>query len=466
MIFNSYIFLFVFLPIAFAGFWILRGKQLRYLWLTIMSYIFYGYWNYKFAGLMLLSTVIDFFAAQIIANASTPQKKKVGIVISVIVNLALLGFFKYFNFGIDTLQSIFDIFQWQVPLPALNIILPVGISFYTFQSMSYTIDVYRGQLQPTKNFLEYATYVSLFPQLVAGPIVRFRDIVNDLENIHLLRKASAFHTGVSIFVIGLAKKVIIADSIASIINPLWNDPSALSAGAAWIAVLGYTYQLYFDFSGYSDMAVGLGRLFGFHFPQNFNSPYKAINISDFWRRWHITLSSWLRDYLYIPLGGSRLGTVRTYVNLFITMLLGGLWHGANWTFVIWGSYHGALLALYKMVKNPYDRLPIFLQRATTFFLVVIGWVFFRSPTFGAATAMLTRMFGGAMAGTGALLAGGALMTAVILLAFCFLATNFFPNTFEWQFSKKPRYAVALAAVAVLSLIFMNYQQSVFLYYQF
>ncbi len=261
--------------------------------------------------------------------------------------------------------------------------------------------------------------------------------------------------------IGLLKKVIIADSIALFVNPLFENYAALPTGAAWAAVLGYTYQLYFDFSGYSDMAIGLGLLFGLRFPINFNSPYKAVNISDFWRRWHISLSSWLKDYLYVPLGGSRRGEIRTYANLIVTMLLGGLWHGANWTFVVWGAYHGILLALYKIFKNPYDRLPLILQKFLTFFLVIIGWVFFRSPNFETAGTLLKKMFSFE---SGLATASSAWAAALVFAAFVIAA--FFPNTSEIKFSTKPRYAVALAAGAVLALILMNYKQNVFLYYQF
>lgn len=466
MIFNSYIFLFVFLPVALAGFWLLGGKKnARYIFLTLLGYIFYGYWNYKFTFLMLFSTLISFGTALYISRASSGKKKKIAIIAALTTDLALLGFFKYFNFSVATIQNIFDFFGGNLNLPLVHVILPIGISFYTFHTMSYVIDVYRGKFQPTRNFFEFATYVSFFPQLVAGPIVRFNEVSSDLNNLTSIKRPSALHSGISMFVVGLFKKVIIADSIANIINPLWNQAADLGFAAAWMAVLGYTYQLYFDFSGYSDMAVGLGRLFGINLPQNFNSPYKAVNISDFWRRWHISLSSWLRDYLYIPLGGSRRGNVRAYINLFLTMLLGGLWHGANWTFVVWGGYHGLLLALYKMTRAWCDRLPVILQRAGTFLLVVVGWVFFRSPTFTTAGTVLRTMFSFG-APNAATVVGGVTTTILLLLAFCFLVTNFFPNTFQWRYSTKPRYAIAFAAVTVLALVFMNYKQSVFLYYQF
>lgn len=463
MIFNSYIFIFLFLPATLLGFWLLRSKNSRYLWLTAAGFAFYGYWNYKFAGLLLLSTALSFFSAQIIAGADSPKKKKLFLVLSIICNLSLLGFFKYFNFGISVFQNIVSLLRAAPDLPVLNIILPVGISFYTFQAISYAIDVYRGDVRATGNFLEFAAYASFFPQLTAGPIVRFKEIKSDWENVGGTREPKLIRTGASMFVIGLFKKVIIADSIAVIIDPLWANYAGLGFASAWIAVLGYTYQLYFDFSGYSDMAIGLGRLFGLSLPQNFNSPYKAINISDFWRRWHITLSNWLRDYLYIPLGGSRRGVSRTYLSLFITMLLGGLWHGASWTFVIWGAYHGILLIAYRAGKAYYDKMPLALQRINTFILVAIGWVFFRSPDLYAAANIFKKM-----AGFKTIIEPVKLdyPNISLLLLFCVLATNFLPNAFEWKYSTRPRFAAVLALSAALALIFMNYKQNTFLYYQF
>ncbi|MFA5133268.1 MAG: MBOAT family O-acyltransferase [Patescibacteria group bacterium] len=465
MLFNSFVFIFAFLPITFLVFWLLKGKNQRYIWLTVTSYIFYGYWNWKFVFLMLASSLIDYFAGLYIHKTENSKRRKLALIISMSANLGLLGFFKYFNFGLDTIRYIGDLFNLSPNLPMLNIILPVGISFYTFQTMSYTIDVYRKKLAPTKNFFEFACYVSLFPQLVAGPIVRFSDIVDDLNNINNFSKAANFHRGLSMFVIGLGKKIIIADTIASIINPMFQDVANLNTLLSWVAILGYTYQLYFDFSGYSDMAVGLGYFFGFRFPQNFNSPYKALNISDFWRRWHISLSSWLRDYLYISLGGSRVGVIHTYFNLIITMLLGGLWHGASWTFVFWGLYHGVLLALYKMTQKFQDSLPRAVQKITTFLLVVIGWVFFRNSSFGSSWTMLKKMFGFENFG-GFNLSQGLMIEAAILLIISAFITSFLPNTFQINYPTRARYAIALAAIFITCLILMNYQQAVFLYYQF
>ena len=463
MLFNSLIFLFLFLPVVYFGFWRLRSKNHRYIWLTIASYIFYGTWNYKFCALMAFSTAVSYAAGLAMLRPANARRRKLYLVIPVTVDLLLLGFFKYFNF---TLSSFAEVSAWlHMPIhpPGLSIVLPVGISFYTFHTISYMVDAYRGVITPTRNFWEFSCYVSLFSQLVAGPIVRFRQIEADLENLDHAERTRWLDRGWSFFAIGILKKVLIADTIAAVINPLWSAPAQLTTATAWLCVLGYTYQIYFDFSGYSDMAVGLGYLFGIRLPQNFNSPYKALNISDFWRRWHISLSSCLRDYLYIPLGGSRVAAPwLVYRNLLITMLLGGLWHGANWTFVFWGGYHGALLCLYRLFGQQWDRLPNAIQRVITFFLVVIGWVFFRADNFGLAAVVLGRMFvwspGIAVPG----LAG--LLLALLIAA---PVAHFAPNTFEIKHEWNPwtvavvglGYAVALIAIA-------GGHPSPFLYFQF
>ena len=463
MLFNSLLFLFLFLPIVYFGFWRLRAKQHRYIWLTVASYIFYGTWNYKFCALMAFSTAVSYFAGLGMLRAADPRRRKLFLILPVTIDLLLLGFFKYFNF---TVSSFAQLSAWlHVPIhpPALNIILPVGISFYTFHTISYMIDAYRGVLTPTRNFWEFSCYVSLFSQLVAGPIVRFRQVEADLDNLDHADRTRWLDIGWSFFAIGMMKKVLLADTIAAVINPAWKDVAHLSTLGAWLCVLGYTYQIYFDFSGYSDMAVGLGYLFGIRLPQNFNSPYKALNISDFWRRWHISLSSCLRDYLYIPLGGSRVSAGwLVYRNLLITMLLGGLWHGANWTFVLWGAYHGLLLCLYRLFSASWDRLPALLQRLLTFFLVVIGWVFFRSDNFSAAATMLARMF---TISAGVLFPGlnGLLAALVIAAAIAHFAPNSFELKHEWNSwtvaGLALGYTVALLAIA-------SGQQSPFLYFQF
>jgi alginate O-acetyltransferase complex protein AlgI len=344
----------------------------------------------------------------------------------------------------------------------MDIILPVGISFYTFHTISYVVDAYRGDITPTRNIFEFSCYVSFFAQLVAGPIVRFRQIESDLDHIHQADRSKNLNAGWSFFTIGLAKKVIVADTIAAVIDPALSGYARLSTLDAWLCMVGYTYQLYFDFSGYSDMAVGLGRLFGLRLPQNFNSPYKALDIADFWRRWHISLSSCLRDYLYVPLGGNRRAPVVVCRNLIMTMLLGGLWHGANWTFVVWGGYHGVLLILHRYAQRRWDGLSVTLRRSSTFLLVLIGWVLFRCSDFTMAATLLTRMFsphsGSAMIGRPLLLAMVCSATAIAQLA---------SNTFEMSHQWSPSASVGLVLL-LGSCIFVIYgtRSMPFLYFQF
>lgn len=348
MVFASYAFLFCFLP-ATLGLYYLVRKGEREAVLTLASYLFYGWWRPDFVLLMLSSTVIDYWAGRTIYASRDSGQRRRFLILSICVNLGLLGYFKYWNFGIDSLNALLA--QWDVghiSWPA--IVLPVGISFYTFQSMSYSIDIYRGAARPVERFDHFACYVALFPQLVAGPIVRYNTLEKQLRSReHSWEK---FSSGARLFQIGMAKKLIIADNLAPVADAAFaaTDPGC---AASWVGLLAYTFQIYYDFSGYSDMAIGLGRMFGFEFPVNFNSPYKSKSITEFWRRWHISLSTWLRDYLYIPLGGNKRGSIRTYVNLGLTMLLGGLWHGAAWTFVAWGAYQGGWLALERRLgKRP------------------------------------------------------------------------------------------------------------------
>jgi alginate O-acetyltransferase complex protein AlgI len=412
---------------------------------------------------MAFSTAVSYFAGLGMLATADPRRRKMFLIIPVTIDLLLLGFFKYCNFTVSSFAEISAWLHMPVHAPMLNIILPVGISFYTFHTISYMVDAYRGVIVPTRNFWEFSCYVSLFSQLVAGPIVRFRQVEADLDNLDHADRTRWLNIGWSFFAIGMIKKVLLADTVAAVINPAWKDVAHLSTLGAWLSVLGYTYQIYFDFSGYSDMAVGLGYLFGIRLPQNFNSPYQALNISDFWHRWHISLSTCLRDYLYIPLGGSRVSSDwLVYRNILITMLLGGLWHGANWTFVFWGGYHGVLLCLHRRFAAVWDRAPSALQRATTFFLVVVGWVFFRSDNFSIAAEMLARMF---------TLSTGMLFPGVIgLLVALFIAAavaHFAPNTFEinhdwnsWSVAGLSLgYTAALLAIA-------SGQQSPFLYFQF
>ncbi|MBA3759306.1 MAG: MBOAT family protein [Gemmatimonadales bacterium] len=461
MLFNSAIFLFVFLPITYVVFWSLRGKNSRYIWLTLTGYVFYGYWNPKFCLIMLFSTVVSYAAGLGFLRWTGSRERRLLLVVPVVADLALLAWFKYADFGIETWNWASG-WTGRAPLAPLDILLPIGISFYTFHTITYIVDAYRGAIQPTRNFWEFSCYVSLFSQLVAGPIVRFRELQADLEGIGHSDRHRYLNVGWSFFIIGMVQKVLLADTIASIIDPAFENVTTLSTASAWMCLLGYTYQLYFDFAGYSNMAVGLGFMFGMHIPQNFDSPYRALNPSDFWRRWHISLSRVLRDYLYIPLGGGRGGSWLTYRNLMLTMLLGGLWHGAAWTFVVWGAYHGMLLGLYRRFGAAWDRLPILAQRGGMFLLVVIGWAFFRAATFSDATTLLRTMF---TVESGALPVGAAVLAAMLLLAGAL--AHFGPNSFELSHRWRPAAAVAMAGLLVLALVrIYGAANSPFLYFQF
>lgn len=424
-------------------------------------------WNYKFVSLMLISIFVDFFAGRYIySNKENAKKKRIGLLISIVCNLGLLGFFKYYNFATQTANSILSLFQSTISINLLNIILPVGISFYTFQTLSYSIDIFLGKIKPTKNFFEFSCYVSLFPQLVAGPIVRYSEIVKDLDNINNIDKYHNFEKGIKLFVLGLLKKIIIADQISKIIDPMFGIYYLQGFFGSWIMMLGYTFQLFFDFSGYSDMAIGLGYLFGFKFPQNFNQPYIATNISDFWRRWHISLSNFLRDYVYISwLGGNRVSKLKIYFNLIITMVIGGLWHGANWTFVVWGLYHGILLAMYKIFNKQWNSLNLVIQRTLTFVLVVFGWVFFRSSNFKMASTIFISML--TPFNNLNFYITPKIIFLIILLAICFLSLFNFSSRFEKLIkSSKFLEAIILGIIFVLCVLVIRNGNSPFLYYQF
>jgi alginate O-acetyltransferase complex protein AlgI len=460
MLFNSLPFLFAFLPIVYLVFWRLRSRQARYVWLTVTGYVFYGFWDYRFCTLMAFSTLVSYVAGR--GMLAHPHRKKLYLWLAVATDLALLGFFKYAGFAVRSAIDTASFFGYTFTPPAWNIVLPIGISFYTFHTITYIVDSYRGVITPTKNLFEFSAYVSLFAQLVAGPIVRFRQIEADLDDLDAAEGRRDLDKAWSFFVLGLIKKVLIADGLAMMIDPLWGRATELSTPEAWLAAIGYTYQLYFDFSGYSDMAVGLGLMFGLRLPQNFDSPYKAHDIADFWRRWHISLSSILRDYLYIPLGGSRHGELMTYRNLMLTMLLGGLWHGAAWTFVIWGGYHGLLLCLNRLFGDRLAILPLAVRQTVTFSLVIVGWVWFRAATLQDALTMYDRMF---------ILTpnrGGEYQFALIpLLAVAAFVAHGVPNTFQMKHRWGPATGTAIGALLVLvMLVLYAGGASPFLYFQF
>lgn len=465
MLFNSYVFCLVFLPLALLGWWWLPGTRLRLGFLTLASYLFYGWWDWRFIPLMLLSTSADYFAGGYLARNERAGRRRACLILLLAFNLGILGIFKYFDFFTGTLNGLGALLGVPVDLPLLHLVLPVGISFYTFNSISYTIDIYRGRLAPARGFLEFAAFVSMFPHLIAGPIVRYADMAPQLERVPPRLETAAWVTGIWFLVLGLAKKVLVADALAEqIVTPLWHQWASLDSGEAWLATLGYTLQIYFDFSGYSDMAVGLAFLLGFRFPQNFNSPYRAASIAEFWRRWHMSLSYWIRDYLYVPLGGSERGAARAVRNLLVVMFLGGLWHGAAWTFVVWGLYHGLLLGAHAWCRR-HGLVPHIapLGALLTFVLVMLGWVLFRSTSIAEAGHLLSVMTG-VISGAGG---NGGLMGAFaypLLLASLGIVW-FSPNSWELRFPRS-RFAAVGLAILTLACVLRFATPSPFLYFQF
>ena len=403
MLFNS----FVFVGFFFLTYALYLGLQPRVraqnVLLLVASYVFYGYWDWRFLGLLAISTLIDFTIGPALFRAVTPGRRKLLLAISVCANLGILGFFKYYDFFAASLAELLHLLGMQPDPLTLDILLPVGISFYTFQTMSYTIDIYRGKLQPTDNLVDFALFVSFFPQLVAGPIERARTL---LPQIASPRRIDHDQVGAGFWLIlwGYFKKVVIADRMALIVDPVFGSHGDYQGLELVVALLAFTVQIYGDFSGYSDIARGLAKLMGFELMVNFKLPYFAINPSDFWRRWHVSLSSWLRDYLYISLGGNRGSRAQTLRNLAATMLLGGLWHGAAWNFVFWGGYHGLLLVLYRWLDpNPIDADPwrsgvprwrVIAMMALMFVFVVFGWLMFRADSAGQILYFVQNMHRG------------------------------------------------------------------------
>ncbi len=411
MVFSTPMFLFYFLPVVLAGYyglpWLFRcrgasdaGLPLRNRWLLALSYVFYGWWDPWFILLMLAVTAVNYAGGRVMSRPGAgPRLRRWAVTAAVVISLGTLGFFKYLPFLQANLNQVGAWFGAEA-VRVWRIVLPVGISFYVFQALSYSLDVYRRAAPPARSFADFACYIALFPQLVAGPIVRYQSVAGQLvARTHTREK---FAAGVALFVLGLAKKLLLANPLGAVADAAF-DAQALTAGDAWYGAAAYAFQIYFDFAGYSDMAIGLGRMVGFEFDLNFDAPYRAASITEFWRRWHISLSTFLRDYLYIPLGGNRRGTARTYVNLALVMLLGGLWHGANWTFAAWGAYHGLLLAFERGRgrRGLYERLPAALRIVFTFALVLVSWVLFRSENLAAAGRYLGAMLGGGGAGPAA-----------------------------------------------------------------
>lgn len=448
MVFSSHFFLFVFLPLVLL-FYYASPRWLKHPMLTVLSYLFYGWSNPLFVVLMFVSTLIDYFAGRVIAagdprnrqsgdfvaleqGGTRTRAQKVALITSIVSNLSLLGFFKYYNFGIENITRLFEALGWSVLSSGhfLHVVLPLGISFYTFQSMSYSIDVYRGHARPLRSFPDFACYIALFPQLVAGPIIRYQDVADQLfERSHT---AAKFTRGIAFFSLGLAKKVLLANPCGRVADTVFESAVRTTADA-WCGTLAYSMQIYFDFSAYSDMAVGLGLMLGFVFIKNFDSPYRSLSVTEFWQRWHISLSTWLRDYLYIPLGGNRCGNARTYVNLMMVMLLGGLWHGASWNFVLWGGGHGLWLVAERFWnRRSLPAPPRWLRLPLTFLGVSLLWIPFRAPDLSSTIAF----FGDLVPAVSAASLTGAAISSPYLIGSLLLAVIIaFFGIPSWQFTR-------------------------------
>lgn len=404
MIFNSIDFA-IFLPIVFLLYWFVFNQSLKLqnLLIAIASYVFYGWWDWRFLSLIFFSTLVDYFVGVSLGKTEAPNRRKLLLWISILINLGFFGFFKYYNFFLDNFKSAFSFFGNEINANSLNIILPVGISFYTFQTLSYTIDVYKNRLEPTKNFISFAAFVSFFPQLVAGPIERATNLLPQFYKQRTFEYDGAID-GLKQILWGLFKKMVIADNCAIFANQIFNNSADYPGSTLLLGAIFFTFQIYGDFSGYSDIAIGTSRLFGFNLMQNFAFPYFSRDIAEFWRRWHISLSTWFRDYLYIPLGGSRGGTLMKVRNTFIIFIVSGFWHGANWTFIIWGALNAIyFLPLLLTKKNRHNMGVIasdsfypgfkeFFSMLATFGITVVAWVFFRAENIQHAINYLTKIF--------------------------------------------------------------------------
>jgi alginate O-acetyltransferase complex protein AlgI len=393
MVFSSITFLVYFLPIFLLAYHLTPNK-LKNACILIFSIVFYAWGGPKFIFVILGTTFLDFFLVNKMAESKTTTTKKQLLVISLLMNLGLLFYFKYCNFFIDNINEVFSLVGIK-EISWLKIILPIGISFYTFESVTYVVDVYRGIHKPLKNFWHYQTYILLFPKLIAGPIVRYHDIADQITNRENNYTAAVKLSGFYTFCIGLAKKVIIANTIGAQADDVFKlDAQHIDTAAAWTGAIAYTFQIYFDFSGYSDMAIGLCKIMGIRLPENFNNPYLSSSITDFWRRWHITLGTWMKNYLYIPLGGNKVNSnFKLYRNLMIVFLLSGLWHGASWNFIIWGAFHGLFLVLERLfLLNFYKKTGKFVSTVFTFLIVVVGWVYFRLEDLTQANHIIQSMF--------------------------------------------------------------------------
>lgn len=466
MVFSSTIFLCVYLPLVLLGYYICPKKG-RNLFLLIASLVFYAWGEPKYVFLMIFSILVNYIFGRLMDKHRENKKRmKLLLVLSVVIDLGLLSVFKYTDFIITNVNAIFG-----ANFDLLNIALPIGISFYTFQAMSYTIDIYRNDVRVQKNLIDFGMYITMFPQLIAGPIVRYADVQDQLAERSVT--TADFSEGVMRFVVGLGKKVLLANQMGAVWSDIYALGGDVSALMAWTGAIAYTFQIYFDFSGYSDMAIGLGRMFGFKFPENFRYPYQSVSITDFWRRWHITLSTWFKEYLYIPLGGNRCGLARQALNLLIVWSLTGFWHGAGWNFVMWGLYYFVILFIEKLfLLKALDKLPKLFRHVYALLLIVIGWVIFASDDVGVLLPYLGSMFGanGAVGGMDVY----TLFTKAVLIIICCVASTELPKRLflsatgamneKAAFTIKSVMTIALLALSMILLIGDSYNP--FLYFRF
>lgn len=466
MVFSSTIFLCVYLPLVLLGYYICPKKG-RNLFLLIVSLVFYAWGEPKYVFLMIFSILVNYIFGRLMdKNRGRQKRMKLMLVLSVVIDLGLLSVFKYTDFIITNVNAIFG-----SSFDLLNIALPIGISFYTFQAMSYTIDVYRNDVRVQKNLIDFGMYITMFPQLIAGPIVRYADVQDQLAERSVT--TADFSEGVMRFVVGLGKKVLLANQMGAVWSEIYALGGDVSALMAWTGAIAYTFQIYFDFSGYSDMAIGLGRMFGFKFPENFRYPYQSVSITDFWRRWHITLSTWFKEYLYIPLGGNRCGLARQALNLLIVWSLTGFWHGAGWNFVMWGLYYFVILFIEKLfLLKALDKLPKLFRHVYALLLIVIGWVIFASDDVSVLLPYLGSMFGanGAIGGMDVY----TLLTKAALIVICCVASTELPKKLflsatgamneKAAFTIKSVMTIALLALSMILLIGDSYNP--FLYFRF
>lgn len=466
MVFSSTIFLCVYLPLVLLGYYICPKKG-RNLFLLIVSLVFYAWGEPKYVFLMIFSILVNYIFGRLMdKNRGRQKRMKLLLVLSVVIDIGLLSVFKYTDFIITNINAIFG-----SSFDLLNIALPIGISFYTFQAMSYTIDVYRNDVRVQKNLIDFGMYITMFPQLIAGPIVRYADVQDQLADRSVT--TADFSEGIMRFVVGLGKKVLLANQMGAVWSDIYALGGDVSALMAWTGAIAYTFQIYFDFSGYSDMAIGLGRMFGFKFPENFRYPYQSVSITDFWRRWHITLSTWFKEYLYIPLGGNRRGLTRQALNLLIVWSLTGFWHGAGWNFVLWGLYYFVILFIEKLfLLKALDKLPKFFRHVYALLLIIIGWVIFASDDVSVLLPFLGSMFGanGAIGGMDVY----TLLTKAVLLIICCIASTELPKKLflsatgamneKAAFTLKSVLTIALLALSMILLIGDSYNP--FLYFRF